>query len=358
MINTTFIIKKIMKAVLFEAVILLGADYLSTDPVLKVKDLKTYFYLEDDRVAKAVDDVSLEIHPGETVALVGESGSGKSMTGLSIMRLVRNPGKIVNGSINLNGTDILALSEREITTVRGNDISMIFQEPMTALNPVFTIGNQMIEMLKKHKKMNTKEALEKSIELLKLVGIPRPNEIVKEHPHQLSGGMRQRIMIAIAISCEPKLLIADEPTTALDVTIQAQILELLEELKRKLKMGLLLITHDLGVVYEYADRVMVMYGGQIVEHAPTKELLRLTKHPYTEGLLNSIPHMDEEVERLGTIKGVVPPAYAFPEGCRFSDRCPYVMDRCREENPSLREISPNHTVRCYLYEEGGPRYDG
>src|SRR5690625_590035 len=357
MINTTFIIKKIMKAVLFEAVILLGADYLSTDPVLKVKDLKTYFYLEDDRVAKAVDDVSLEIHPGETVALVGESGSGKSMTGLSIMRLVRNPGKIVNGSINLNGTDILALSEREITTVRGNDISMIFQEPMTALNPVFTIGNQMIEMLKKHKKMNTKEALEKSIELLKLVGIPRPNEIVKEHPHQLSGGMRQRIMIAMAISCEPKLLIADEPTTALDVTIQAQILELLEDLKQKLGMGLLLITHDLGLVYEYADRVMVMYGGQIVEQAPTIDLLKLTRHPYTEGLLKSIPNIDKDVERLETIEGIVPPAYRFPKGCRFSDRCPHVMEKCLESNPQLLPYDEDHFVRCYLYEEGSSESD-
>ena len=326
---------------------------MTTQPILQVDKLKTYFYLEDNKVAKAVDDVSFSIYPGETVALVGESGSGKSMTGLSVMRLITPPGEIVNGSIKMNDTDILALRNRDITQVRGNDIAMIFQEPMTALNPVFTIGNQITEVLRKHKKMSKEAARQKAIDLLNMVGIPRAKDILNEYPHQLSGGMRQRVMIAIAISCEPKLLIADEPTTALDVTIQAQILELLEELKRELKMGLLLITHDLGVVYEYADRVMVMYGGQIVEHAPTKELLRLTKHPYTEGLLNSIPHMDEEVERLGTIKGVVPPAYAFPEGCRFSDRCPYVMDRCRENNPELTNIAPVHQVRCYLYEEGG-----
>ena len=335
----------------------LGADPLSTEPVLKVKDLKTYFYLEDDRVAKAVDGVSLDIHPGETVAIVGESGSGKSMTGLSIMRLVRSPGKIINGSISLNGKDLLALSNREITSVRGNDIAMIFQEPMTALNPVFTIGNQMIEMLKKHKKMTTKEATNKAIELLNLVGIPRPEEIIKEYPHQLSGGMRQRVMIAMAISCDPKLLIADEPTTALDVTIQAQILELLENLKQQLGMGLLLITHDLGLVYEYADRVMVMYGGQIVEHAPTVELLKLTKHPYTEGLLKSIPNIDKDVERLATIEGIVPPAYRFPKGCRFSARCPYVMEKCLESNPELLSYDENHEVRCYLYAEGSSERD-
>jgi len=331
---------------------------LSTEPVLKVKDLKTYFYLEDDRVAKAVDGVSLDIHPGETVAIVGESGSGKSMTGLSIMRLVRSPGKIINGSISLNGKDLLALSNREITSVRGNDIAMIFQEPMTALNPVFTIGNQMIEMLKKHKKMTTKEATNKAIELLNLVGIPRPEEIIKEYPHQLSGGMRQRVMIAMAISCDPKLLIADEPTTALDVTIQAQILELLENLKQQLGMGLLLITHYLGLVYEYADRVMVMYGGQIVEHAPTVELLKLTKHPYTEGLLNSIPNIDEDVERLATIEGIVPPSYNFPKGCRFSDRCPHVMEKCLISNPELIQQGDDHFVRCYLYEEGSETAHG
>lgn len=325
---------------------------MTNQPVLEVDNLKTYFYLEDEKIAKAVDDVSFKIYPGETVALVGESGSGKSMTGLSVMRLVKEPGKIVDGSITLNQQDLLALHDREVTSIRGNDIAMIFQEPMTALNPVFTIGNQITEVLRKHKKMSKQAARKKAIELLHLVGIPRAQEIMKEYPHQLSGGMRQRVMIAIAISCEPKLLIADEPTTALDVTIQAQILELLEELKRKLGMGLLLITHDLGVVYEYADRVMVMYGGQIVEHSHTKEILRLTKHPYTKGLLKSIPNMDKDVDRLGTIKGVVPPAYRFPKGCRFSDRCPYVMEKCMKSNPNMIKIAPNHDVRCFLYEEG------
>lgn len=326
---------------------------MTNKPVLQVDHLKTYFYLDENRVAKAVDDVSFTIFPGETVALVGESGSGKSMTGLSVMRLIAQPGKIIDGSITIDNRDILSLRNREITQIRGNEVAMVFQEPMTALNPVFTIGNQITEVLRKHKKMSKQAARQKAIELLKLVGIPRAEEIIKEYPHQLSGGMRQRVMIAIAISCEPKLLIADEPTTALDVTIQAQILELLEELKRKLQMGLLLITHDLGVVYEYADRVMVMYGGQIVEHAPTRILLKETKHPYTEGLLKSIPNLDEEVERLGTIKGIVPPAYDFPQGCRFSDRCPAVMDKCKQENPALINISPEHQVRCYLYEEGG-----
>lgn len=324
---------------------------MTNQPVLQVDNLKTYFYLEDDKIAKAVDDVSFRIYPGETVALVGESGSGKSMTGLSVMRLVREPGKIVDGSITLDEEDLLALKDREITSIRGNDIAMIFQEPMTALNPVFTIGNQITEVLRKHKKMSKQAARKKAIELLGMVGIPRADEIIHEYPHQLSGGMRQRVMIAMAISCEPKLLIADEPTTALDVTIQAQILELLEDLKSKLGMGLLLITHDLGVVYEYADRVMVMYGGQIVEHAPTKELLKLTKHPYTEGLLSSIPNMDIETDRLGTIKGIVPPAFEFPKGCRFSDRCPYVMEKCISATPELRKIAPEHEVRCHLYEE-------
>lgn len=330
---------------------------LTNQPILKVDKLKTYFYLEDDKVAKAVDDVSFSIFPGETVAIVGESGSGKSMTALSVMRLIAKPGKIVDGTIVMNNQELLTLRNRQMASIRGKDMAMIFQEPMTALNPVFTIGNQISEVLIKHKKISKQAARKQAVELLDVVGIPRAKDIYDEYPHQLSGGMRQRVMIAMAISCEPKLLIADEPTTALDVTIQAQILELLEDLKRKFKMALMLITHDLGVVSEYADRVLVMYGGQIIEHSETKELLRQKKHPYTEGLVASIPNMELDVERLGTIKGVVPPAYLFPKGCRFSDRCPYVMEKCREKNPSLREISPNHTVRCYLYEEGGSRYD-
>ncbi|MBB4826714.1 oligopeptide/dipeptide ABC transporter ATP-binding protein [Sporosarcina luteola] len=325
---------------------------MSNQPVLDVNNLKTYFYLEKDVVAKAVDDISFSVYPGETVAIVGESGSGKSITALSIMQLINKPGKIVDGSILLNEQDLAVLKPRQMTSVRGNHIGMIFQEPMTALNPVFTIGSQMTETIRKHKKLSKKQAHEKAIELLRTVGIPRPEQIIHEYPHQLSGGMRQRVMIAIAISCEPELLIADEPTTALDVTIQAQILDLLLEMQKKYEMALLLITHDLGVVYEYTDRVMVMYGGQIVEQAPTKQLLKLTKHPYTQGLLSSLPNIDQDMERLGTIKGTVPPAYNFPKGCRFSTRCPFVMDRCKESNPALTELEKDHYVRCFLYDGG------
>lgn len=326
---------------------------MKNQPVLDVERLKTYFYLDDDQVAKAVDDISFSIYPGETVALVGESGSGKSITALSIMQLINKPGRIVDGSIVLNDQELVQLKPKQMTDIRGKDIAMIFQEPMTALNPVYTVGNQISEILRKHKKMNKHDALQQAIELLKIVGIPRPNEIMKEYPHQLSGGMRQRVMIAMAISCEPQLLIADEPTTALDVTIQAQILDLLVELQRKFQMSVLLITHDLGVVYEYADRVMVMYGGQIVEQAPTKQLLKHTKHPYTQGLLASLPNLEEDVDRLGIIKGTVPPAYNFPKGCRFSTRCPFVMEKCTQTNPELEEYATDHKVRCYLYENGG-----
>ncbi|MUK88482.1 ATP-binding cassette domain-containing protein [Ornithinibacillus sp. L9] len=326
---------------------------MSNDPVLDVEQLKTYFYLDEERVAKAVDDISFSIYPGETVALVGESGSGKSITALSIMQLINKPGKIVGGSISIASEEILTLSSKQMEKIRGNDIAMIFQEPMTALNPVFTIGNQISEILRKHKKLSNKAAQEKAINLLKTVGISRAEEIVNEYPHQLSGGMRQRVMIAMAISCDPKLLIADEPTTALDVTIQAQILDLMADMKEKFHMALLLITHDLGVVSEYADRVMVMYGGQIVEEAPTSKLLELTKHPYSQGLLESLPKLEEDVDRLGTIKGTVPPAYDFPSGCRFSSRCPFVMEKCKQSSTDLKKIDQDHFVRCYLYENGG-----
>lgn len=324
---------------------------MSSEPVLDVQKLKTYFYLDQDLVAKAVDDVSFSVFPGETVAIVGESGSGKSITALSIMQLINKPGRIVEGSIHVKDRNLLSLKQKQMTAIRGNHIGMIFQEPMTALNPVFTIGNQITEMIRKHKKVSKQIAQQKAIELLRIVGIPRPEEIIKEYPHQLSGGMRQRVMIAMAISCEPELIIADEPTTALDVTIQAQILDLLFEMQKKYNMALLLITHDLGVVYEYSDRVIVMYGGQIVEQAPTKQLLSLTKHPYTQGLLSSLPKIDEDVERLGTIKGTVPAAYNFPVGCRFSTRCPFVMDKCKQTNPELLEYATDHYVRCHLYEE-------
>lgn len=325
---------------------------MSNQPVLDIGNLRTYFYLNENQVAKAVDGVSFTVYPGETVALVGESGSGKSITALSIMQLINKPGRIVNGRILMKGQELLKLKSKQMSTIRGNKIAMIFQEPMTALNPVYTVGNQITEIMRKHKKLNKRDAELRAIELLNIVGIPRPEAIMKEYPHQLSGGMRQRVMIAMAISCNPELLIADEPTTALDVTIQAQILDLLSEMQKTFQMAILLITHDLGVVYEYTDRVMVMYGGQIVEQAPTKQLLRLTKHPYTQGLLASLPNIDEDVERLGTIKGTVPPAYNFPKGCRFATRCPYVMDKCKESNPELKKIGPDHFVRCFLYEEG------
>jgi peptide/nickel transport system ATP-binding protein len=320
--------------------------------LLDVKDLKTYFYLEGSKVAKAVDGVNFSVNPGETVALVGESGSGKSITSLSIMKLVSKPGKIKEGQILFDGKDLVQLSDKQMTNVRGREIGMIFQEPMTALNPVFTIGNQIKETLIRHKKISKNEAERKAVELLKLVGFPRAEETMKEYPHQLSGGMRQRAMIAIAISCDPKLLIADEPTTALDVTIQAQILDIMDEMKKKFNMAVLLITHDLGVVAEYADRVMVMYGGQIVEQTAVENLFLNPKHPYTNGLLDSLPSLEKEVDRLGAIKGMVPAAHEFPAGCRFSDRCPHVMDKCKTSNPELVTIEPGHDVRCYLYDKG------
>lgn len=326
---------------------------MKKEPVLDVINLKTYFYLEKEKVAKAVDGVSFHVSPGETVAIVGESGSGKSITALSIMQLINKPGEIIEGTVKLHNEETQNLNSKQMTRIRGNDIGMIFQEPMTSLNPVYTIGSQIIEMLKKHKKINKQEARVKAIHLLKLVGIPRAEQVIDEYPHQLSGGMRQRVMIAMAISCEPKLLIADEPTTALDVTIQAQILDLLQEMKEKFHMAVLLITHDIGVVSEYADRIIVMYGGQIVEEGTVSELLHHTKHPYTRGLLESLPDINEDIDRLGTIKGSVPPAYDFPIGCRFSTRCPYVMEECKEAIPKLTKVEEdnNHAVRCYLYQE-------
>jgi oligopeptide/dipeptide ABC transporter ATP-binding protein len=324
--------------------------WLTQSSLLEVKGLKTYFYLENQKVAKAVDGVNLTVHAGETVALVGESGSGKSITSLSIMKLVNKPGKIVEGQIEFAGKDLVPYSDKQMTNVRGKDIGMIFQEPMTALNPVFTIGNQIVETLVRHKKISKMEAKRKAIDLLRMVGFPRAEETMKEYPHQLSGGMRQRAMIAIAISCDPKLLIADEPTTALDVTIQAQILDLIDEMKKKFNMAVLLITHDLGVVAEYADRVMVMYGGQIVEQAPVESLFLNPKHPYTIGLMDSLPSLEKEVDRLGAIKGMVPPSHDFPPGCRFSERCPHVMKKCQMAVPDLVENDPGHNVRCYLYE--------
>ncbi len=321
------------------------------DSLLQLKDLKTYFHT-DDGVAKAVDGVSFEIAKGETLGLVGESGCGKSVTSLSIMRLIPDPpGRIEGGEVIFKDRDLLGISESEMRKVRGNDISMIFQEPMTSLNPVFTCGNQIAEAIILHQGLSKKGAREKSIEMLKMVGISAPQQRVDEYPHQLSGGMRQRIMIAMALSCNPGLLIADEPTTALDVTIQAQILELLERLQAEFHMAILIITHDLGVIAEVADRVAVMYAGKIVEYTDVEGVFNDPKHPYTIGLLESIPKLGEEKERLLVIPGSVPDAADFPSGCRFNPRCSLADERCKVEEPPLFKIGENHSAACWKIEE-------
>ncbi|MBS4220809.1 ABC transporter ATP-binding protein [Bacillus sp. FJAT-49711] len=319
--------------------------------LLEVKNLKTHFF-NRKKVIPAVDGVDIKINKGETVALVGESGSGKSITSLSIMRLIPSPpGKIVDGEILFNGTDLAKLSENEMCRVRGNDISMIFQEPMTSLNPVLTIGEQITEVLIYHKKMSKKEATRKAIDLLKMVGFSRAEEIIHDYPHRLSGGMRQRVMIAIAMSCDPKLLIADEPTTALDVTIQAQILDLMKELSDKTNTSILIITHDLGVVSDIADKVLVMYCGQVVEEADVDDLFGEPLHPYTVGLMESIPSLEMDTDRLVPIQGNVPSPENFPKGCRFAPRCPHAFDRCLQEVPSLMTIDGKRSVRCFLYDK-------
>jgi len=322
--------------------------------LLEVEDLRIYFELGSKKIAKAVDGVSFTIHKGETVALVGESGSGKSITSLSIMRLVpMPPGKLVSGSVKLNDREILTLPEKKMREVRGNEIGMIFQEPMTSLDPVFTIGNQIMESLVHHQGLKRKEAKHKAIDLLKLVGIANAEKVVDEYPHQLSGGMRQRVMIAIAMSNNPKLLIADEPTTALDVTVQAQILKLMVKMKEEFNSSILLITHDMGVVAETADRVLVMYGGQIVEEAEVKELFLNPKHPYTKALLKTMPSLDQNVDRLPSIPGSVPPAHSFPQGCRFAERCEFAFDQCKQQLPELVNVTDAHKARCHLYSVGG-----
>ncbi|MCR6109599.1 ABC transporter ATP-binding protein [Bacillus sp. A301a_S52] len=321
--------------------------------LLDVKDLQTHF-ISKKQIVKAVDGIDITINRGETVALVGESGSGKSMTSLSLMQLVPSPGgKIVGGEVNFNGKDLLTLKEKEMRKVRGNDISMIFQEPMTSLNPVLTIGEQVMEVLLYHKKMTKEQARKKAVELLKIVGFSRAEDIIKDYPHRLSGGMRQRVMIAMAMSCDPKLLIADEPTTALDVTIQAQILELMKDLTKQFDTSILLITHDLGVVSEIADHVVVMYAGQVVENAPVDKLFDEPLHPYTQGLLDSIPAIEGNIERLKSIKGNVPLPDEMPKGCRFAPRCPKVFDKCLTANPELLKAAPGQKVRCFLYDQEG-----
>ncbi len=319
-----------------------------TLPLLSVRDLRTYFYTSAG-VARAVDGVSFDIARGETVGLVGESGCGKSVTGFSILRLIQPPGRIEAGSrIALEGEDVLALDDERIRTIRGNRVSLIFQEPMTALNPVFTVGEQIAEVARIHQKAGKRDAWMRAVEMLELVGIPAPAERAKKYPHQLSGGMRQRVVIAMALVMRPALVIADEPTTALDVTIQAQILELLGDLQRRLGASILMITHDLGVIAEMASRVIVMYAGEVVEEAPVRELFAAAHHPYTEGLLAAMPRVGQSRERLTVIPGTVPPPTAWPTGCRFRDRCPYSWDRCASEHPPLYDIAPGHTSRCHL----------
>lgn len=321
--------------------------------LLRITDLHTYFHMGKNHIAKAVDGVSFSIRENETLAIVGESGSGKSVTALSIMRLISSPpGEIVQGTIELNGTNLLDLSKREMNQVRKEEVGMIFQDPMTSLNPVFTIGNQMADTLIKHQKYSKKAAYKRAVELLEAVGIPRAEKIIMEYPHQLSGGMRQRVMIAMAMSSHPKLLIADEPTTALDVTTQAQILDLMLDMQEEYHSSIVLITHDLGVVAEAAERVVVMYGGQVVEEASVEDLFNQPLHPYTKAMLDSIPNLEEDVNRLAAIPGKVPPADDFPKGCRFAPRCPFVMDKCLEVNPELEKSSPQQKVRCHLYEGG------
>jgi oligopeptide/dipeptide ABC transporter ATP-binding protein len=321
------------------------------EPLLRIRGLRTYFYTESG-VAKAVDGVDLDIRKGEVLGLVGESGSGKSVTALSVLRLIpQPPGRIVSGEILYNGRDLLKLSWDEIRALRGNDISMVFQEPMTSLNPVFTVGMQMTEVILAHERVSRNEAERRSIAMLNEVGIPDAEARMKQYPHNLSGGMRQRVMIAMALALNPSLLIADEPTTALDVTIQAQILDLMLELKaRRAGAAILLITHNLAVVAETCDRVAVMYGGKIQEVAPVEALFRNPLHPYTKGLLGSIPSVDgPKAERLTVIPGTVPDIHHLPIGCKFVRRCPYRFEPCPDIEPPLIEIEPDHLVRCHLY---------
>ena len=316
-----------------------------SEPLLRVEDLRTHFFTEEG-VVRAVDGVSFEVRAGETLAVVGESGSGKSVTSLSILRLIASPpGRIVSGSIWFRGRDLLELSNEEMRRVRGREISMIFQEPMTSLNPVYTCGDQIMETLIVHEKMDRRAARDRAIDLLRTVGIPSPEQRVDEYPHQMSGGMRQRVMIAMALACRPAILIADEPTTALDVTIQAQILDLLKRLQAEMGMAVILITHDLGVVAETADRVVVMYAGQVVESSDVRSAFRRTHHPYTAGLLRSLPRLGRR-EPLRVIPGTVPNPAAFPPGCRFEPRCPVAEPRCLEP-PALAETEPGRRSRCW-----------
>jgi oligopeptide/dipeptide ABC transporter ATP-binding protein len=326
----------------------------STDRLLEVTDLKTYFDT-DEGVVKAVDGVSFHLDRGETLAVVGESGSGKSVTSLSVMRLIPTPpGRIASGQMLFEGEDLVRKSERDMRRIRGNEISMIFQEPMTSLNPVYTVGDQIAEAIVLHQGKSYRDAMKLSVEMLDLVGIPEPAKRVKNYPHQMSGGMRQRVMIAMALSCGPKLLIADEPTTALDVTIQAQILDLMRKLQREIGMSILFITHDLGVVAEVADRVVVMYAGRAVEEGDVNDIFARPQMPYTLGLMNSIPRVDraaEHQDRLEAIPGNVPNPLYLPEGCAFHPRCRFATDECKQTIPALEDTGNGHMVRCIRWKD-------
>jgi len=318
------------------------------DSILEVRDLKTHFFT-DDGVVEAVDGVSFTIKRGEVLGLVGESGCGKSVASLSIMRLIDKPGKIVGGEVIFKGENLLKKTEEEMRKIRGSEIAMIFQEPMTSLNPVFTIGNQIIEAILLHQDLSEEEAEKRTIELLNLVGIPEPERRFTQYPHELSGGMRQRAMIAMAISCNPDLLISDEATTALDVTIQAQILELMKDLQKKIGMAVLFITHDLALVAEMANNIAVTYTGKIVEYSDARSVFKNPKHPYTYGLLRSVPNLlsEETKVELPAIEGMVPSPYRMPQGCHFNPRCPFATEICRKEVPELNELEPHHLVRCF-----------
>jgi oligopeptide/dipeptide ABC transporter ATP-binding protein len=319
-----------------------------SERVLDVIDLQTYFY-SSKGVAKAVDKVSYSLNKGEILGVVGESGCGKSVTALSILRLIASPpGKIVGGKILFEGKNLLEFSEKEMRLVRGNKISMIFQEALTSLNPLFTVGDQIMEPLMQHRGLSKKEAYQEAIRMLAEVGIPLPEKRVDEYPCSMSGGMRQRVMIAMALSCRPQVLIADEPTTALDVTIQAQILDLMKKLRDELGTGIILITHDLGVVAEMCDRAAVMYCGSVVEEGPVKEIFKNPKHPYTKGLMESIPKLTDDKDKLFNIKGTVPSLINLPDGCRFADRCDYCMEDCGKKMPPEIWVSDKHMVRCFL----------
>ena len=323
-----------------------------SDIVLEVRNLKTHFHT-DEGVVPAVDGVDFTLKKGKTLCVVGESGCGKSVTAYTVMRLIpMPPGKVESGEIIYKGKNLVKLTENEMRDIRGNEIAMIFQEPMTSLNPVYTIGNQIVEAIVLHQKVNQKEARQRAIKMLTKVGIPDAEIRIDEYPHQMSGGMKQRVMIAMALSCNPEVLIADEPTTALDVTIQAQILDLLQQLQSTEGMSILLITHDLAVVAEVADEVLVMYASRVVVKAGVVEVFQNPKHPYTQGLIKAIPQLGSRVDRLNEISGQVPKPQNYPEGCHFADRCPHVMDVCSQKDPGITETSADHYVSCFLYEEG------